>query len=128
MPDEKAQNQPQAPAQGQAQSQPEKLTDEEVARLVKKFSRRGGRRNVKADNSHKADNHVREVKAKAEKEKPEGKTKAKRVVGVRLIETKYGKRVLIEQGQNRLWLREADIVQLLTILAREAFGKEEVEE
>jgi hypothetical protein len=126
MPDEKAQNQPQAPAQGQAQSQPEKLTDEEVARLVKKFSRRGGRRNVKADNSHKANNHVREVKAKAEKEK-QGK-KAKRVIGIRLIETKYGKRVLIEQGQNRLWLREADIVQLLTVLAREAFGKEEVEE
>lgn len=127
MPDEKAQNQPQAP-QGQAQSQPEKLTDEEVARLVKKFSRRGGRRNVKADNFNKANNHVREVKAsKAEKEK-QGKTKAKRVVGVRLIETKYGKRILIEQGQNRVWLREADVVQLLSVLAREAFGKEEVEE
>jgi translation initiation factor 1 (eIF-1/SUI1) len=80
----------------------------------------GDKRNVKANNSH-----VKEAKAsKAEKEKPEGRAKAKKVIGIRLVETRYGKRVLIEQGQNRVWLREADVVQLLSVLAREAFGKE----
>jgi translation initiation factor 1 (eIF-1/SUI1) len=83
-------------------------------------NRRGDKRDVKANNSH-----VKEAKAsKAEKEKPEGRAKAKKVIGIRLVETRYGKRVLIEQGQNRVWLREADVVQLLSVLAREAFGKE----
>ncbi|MEM2025773.1 MAG: hypothetical protein QXW94_05725 [Desulfurococcaceae archaeon] len=42
-------------------------------------------------------------------------------LGVRLLETKYGRRIVVEQGVNRVWLREADLVQLLTVLAREAF-------
>jgi hypothetical protein len=70
--------------------------------------------------------HVKEVKASKTKERSASK-KARRVLGIRLIETKYGRRVLVEQGQNRVWLREADIVQLLTILAREAFGVKEEE-
>jgi hypothetical protein len=75
--------------------------------------------------------HVKEVKSekKAETEKPKGKasSKAKRVLGIRLVETRFGKRILIEQGSNRVWLREADVVQLLSVLAREAFGGKEEE-
>jgi len=44
------------------------------------------------------------------------------------VETKYGKRILIEQGANRVWLREADLVQLLTLLAGELLGEKEEKE
>jgi len=91
------------------------LNDEEVEEIVKKFGRK--------DNS-KA--HVKEV----------GSSKSRKrtvKIGIRLVETRLGKRVLIEQatkrGPQRVWLRESDIVQLLNILAREAFGaREEPEE
>jgi len=71
--------------------------------------------------------HVKEVKAETEKPKSKASSKAKRVLGIRLVETRFGKRILIEQGQNRVWLREADVVQLLSVLAREAFGVKEEE-
>ena len=68
--------------------------------------------------------HVKEVKEmKAETKTSRARTK----IGIRLVETKFGKRILIEQGQNRVWLREADVVQLLTLLAREVLGAKEEE-
>jgi hypothetical protein len=67
--------------------------------------------------------HVKEVKSEKKAETKTSRTK----IGIRLVETKFGKRILIEQGQNRVWLREADVVQLLTLLAREVLGAKEEE-
>jgi len=103
---------------------PQKLTDEEVRELVRRFNnhnRNKGRGKVNKDNQGKNPKHVEEVKEEKSK-------KERRVFGVRVIETRYGKRVLIEQGANRVWLREADLVQLLTVLVREALGIKEEEQ
>ena len=96
----------------------DKLNDKEVEEIIKKFSRKN---NPKAQ-------HIKEVgnpKTKSSK-----KTRTVKI-GIRLVETRLGKRVLIEQttkrGTQRVWLRESDIVQLLNVLTSELFGGREEE-
>ena len=54
-----------------------------------------------------------------------GKPKKKVSRVIRIVKTKYGLRVLVQQGENRVWLRDRDLALLFQVLLNRIFGEEE---
>jgi len=49
------------------------------------------------------------------------KSQRKNGFGYAFIQTKYGKRILITQGENKIWLREEDLIAILNDVISRAF-------
>jgi len=54
-----------------------------------------------------------------------GKPKKRVSRVIRIVRTKYGLRVLVQQGENRVWLRDRDLALLFQVLLNRIFGEEE---
>ena len=47
---------------------------------------------------------------------------------IRLVETRYGFRVLIRQGENKVWLNQHHVMAILATVVGKAFEKKEIDE